>query len=78
MSEQHDNTETLVRMANQIAAAMRHQPEEQAVAGIAEHIDQFWTRAMRERIFHLLDAGGDGLTPLAARALQLVRRKRAA
>ena len=38
----------LTMMANQIAQFFRSYPHDQAVAGIAHHIDAFWTPKMRE------------------------------
>ena len=38
----------LTMMANQIAQFFRSYPHDQAVAGIAHHIEAFWTPKMRE------------------------------
>lgn len=46
--------EQIVRMANQIATAFRHLPETEAVVHIREHIEQFWTRRMREHLADLV------------------------
>ncbi|MDF2114593.1 formate dehydrogenase subunit delta [Roseiarcaceae bacterium H3SJ34-1] len=67
------NIETLVRMANQIAAFFRSQPEEQAVAGTADHIKAYWNKVMRRDIYAHMDAGSKGLDPLALKALQQLR-----
>jgi formate dehydrogenase subunit delta len=66
--------EKLVRMANQIAAFFASQPEAGREAGVAEHVRSFWTPAMRRDIYAHLDAGAPGLDPLAARALESLRR----
>jgi formate dehydrogenase subunit delta len=43
--------ETLVRMANDIGAFFRAEPNrEDAIAGIAGHISRFWTKRMREKL----------------------------
>ncbi len=63
----------LVRMANQIAAFFASQPEREREAGVAEHVRNFWTPAMRRDIYAHLDAGAPGLDPLAARALAALR-----
>ena len=40
----------LARMAGQMADFFASYPEEQAVASIPSHINQFWSRKMREGI----------------------------
>jgi formate dehydrogenase subunit delta len=69
-------TQKLVYMANQIAQFFASQGrEEQAVAGAADHIKSFWDPSMRRGIFaHLDEAGGEGLSPIALKALQKVRQ----
>ncbi len=64
----------LVHMANQIADFFRSQPEEAAVAGVAEHIRSFWAPVMRRDIYAHLDAGAQGLDPLAREGLERMRR----
>ena len=62
--------EKLVYMANQIATFFRSQPDEAAVAGVADHIKSFWNPVMRRDIYSHLRAGGEGLDPLARRGLE--------
>ena len=64
------SAEKLVYMANQIAAFFRSQPDEAAVAGVADHIKSFWNPMMRREIYSHLRAGGEGLDPLARRGLE--------
>lgn len=40
----------LAMMANQIAAFFRSYPHEEAVAGVASHIEAFWTPKMRDAL----------------------------
>lgn len=40
----------LVRMANQIAQFFAPYPPPEAVAGVAEHLEKFWTPAMRKEL----------------------------
>jgi formate dehydrogenase subunit delta len=61
--------EKLVYMANQIGRFFAHQPEEKAVAGIADHLKRFWDPRMRNAIFDHVDGGGEGLQPLVLRAV---------
>lgn len=56
--------EKLVRMANGIADFFRAYPAEEARAGIADHIQSFWTRVMRDALQALVARGGAGLDPL--------------
>jgi len=68
------SAEKLVRMANQIADFFRTQPEDSAVAGIADHIRSYWNPVMRRQIYAHLDAGGAGLRPMAREALERLRK----
>lgn len=63
----------LVYMANQIAAFFRTQPADTAVSGVAEHIRSFWSPAMRRNAYSHLDAGSEGLDPIARQALETLR-----
>lgn len=62
----------LVMMANQIALAFAAQGEDRAVPQIADHIVAFWDPRMRAQIAAHVAAGGEGLHPLAAKALARV------
>ena len=64
----HDNTAHLVKMANEISNFFRLRPEEQAIAGTANHIKRFWDPRMRKKMAEHLAHGGEGLTPLAREA----------
>ena len=65
-------TQRLVYMANQIAAFFVSQgTEEHAVLGVADHIKSFWDPVMLRGIYaHLDDHKGEGLTPIALKAIQ--------
>jgi len=43
-----DNAAKLARMASQIATFFQSYPDAEAVPAIADHINQFWSRRMRE------------------------------
>ena len=65
---QPSEAEKLARMAGQIADFFRSYPEEEAQAGIRDHILSFWTPAMRATLGR---AGPDTvLDPLVAAALR--------
>ena len=57
-------TDTLIRMANQIAAKLGH--EDDPASATAEHIRQFWDPRMKAAI---RAHDGTGLSPVAARAV---------
>ncbi|MDP9097235.1 MAG: formate dehydrogenase subunit delta [Pseudomonadota bacterium] len=64
--------EKLAHMANQIAAYFRSYPDEEAKAGIHDHIVAFWTGRMREE---LIAAGPhEGLDPLVIEAFHGTKR----
>jgi formate dehydrogenase subunit delta len=66
--------EKLVRMANQIATFFSSKPHEEGVAGTAEHINKFWDPRMRRQFFEIVEAGGEGLSPLVMEAAAKIRR----
>jgi formate dehydrogenase subunit delta len=59
----------LVYMANQIGRFFARQPEDKAVASIADHLRKFWDPRMRKAILDHVDGGGKGLQPLVLRAV---------
>ncbi len=60
----------LVYMANQIGKFFISQGEDNAVAGIADHIMKFWDPRMRKVLSEHLKAGGAGLDPVVRRSLE--------
>ncbi len=60
----------LIYMANQIGKFFASQGAEQAAAGTASHIQQFWDPRMRAQILAHLNAGGAGLDPVVRLALE--------
>ena len=58
----------LVMMANQIAQFFKSYPHDQAVAGVAHHIEAYWTPKMR-RAFDEGMVEAKGLDPLVLDAL---------
>jgi formate dehydrogenase subunit delta len=70
--EEHGGAEHLVKMANDIGHFFRAEPvREDAIAGIANHIDKFWTKRMREKInAHIKKAGDSGLDELPREAMR--------
>ena len=65
-----DKIQKLVRMANEIAEFFRPYPEEKQIAGVQEHLRNFWTPAMRRDLDAYVAAGGEGLTPIVEKALK--------
>jgi formate dehydrogenase subunit delta len=73
--DQHEAARQLVRMANDIGNFFRSEPDrEEAIAGIAKHIDSFWTRSMRRK---LAAHGEEGLDELPREALRRLAAKAA-
>jgi formate dehydrogenase subunit delta len=67
------NTETLIRMANQIAANFHAYPEDEAVEAIANHLRQFWEPHMRAGLRAAVAKGqANGLAQPARDALALI------
>jgi formate dehydrogenase subunit delta len=59
----------LVRMVNQIAAFFEAYPRTEALEGIAGHVRGSWTPRMRQQLSDYIEAGAEGLSPLATAAL---------
>ena len=43
-------------------------------AGVAKHINDFWDPRMRRQFFEIVEAGGEGLSPLVLDAVAKIRR----
>jgi formate dehydrogenase subunit delta len=68
------SVEHLVKMANQIEAFFRAEPDRAlAIAGIENHLRKFWEPRMRQAILRYVEAGGEGLGALAAEAIRRLR-----
>jgi formate dehydrogenase subunit delta len=52
-----------VRMGNDIARHFSHMSPDEAAQAIAQHIESFWTPAMRLRLEALVAEGDDDLEP---------------
>ncbi len=63
----------LVYMANQIGRFFDHQPEDMAIANIADHLVKFWDPRMRGAILTYVDTGGEGLQPRVLRAVRTIK-----
>jgi formate dehydrogenase subunit delta len=59
----------MVHMANQIAQFFASYPREEAVAGVAEHIQKFWEKRMRTQLLGYVAQGGEGLHELVLEAV---------
>jgi formate dehydrogenase subunit delta len=64
----------LIYMANQISRFFASQGTDQAAAGVAGHIADFWDPRMRARIRALVASGGEGLDPIARAAVAALKR----
>ena len=64
-------TETLIKMANQIGDFFESYPNQaQAQIDIAQHLNRFWTKDMRNQIAaHVHDKKGAGLHAKVATAI---------
>ncbi len=63
----------LIYMANQIGDFFAAQGEKRAVAGIANHIDQFWTPQMRRDLLALVAKDNSGLKPSVKKAIPIIK-----
>ncbi|WP_186419996.1 formate dehydrogenase subunit delta [Bosea sp. CS1GBMeth4] len=63
----------LAHMANQIGDFFKSYPEAEAVAAIANHINQFWTKRMREEFRTGFEKDASALSPLVRKARAKIR-----
>ena len=63
----------LAFMANQIGDFFKSYPEAEAVPAIADHINQFWTKRMREAFRTGFEQDPSALSPLVQQARAKVR-----
>jgi formate dehydrogenase subunit delta len=54
----------MVHKANQIALFFAAYPREEAIAGVADHLQRFWEPRMRRQIKEYIANGGAGLHEL--------------
>ena len=59
----------MVHVVNQIALFFQSYPQEEAVAGVADHVKRFWPKRMREQLFAYVNDGGPGLHALVPPAV---------
>ena len=64
----------LAYMANQIARFFASRPEAEAVAGVAEHINQFWEPRMRRQLLEMLRDDSSELSDIVRKAESSIRR----
>jgi formate dehydrogenase subunit delta len=73
--ESMSGSQYLVHMANDIGNFFRGQQQrEVAIAGIANHMQSFWTRRMREKLLLQLEHGEQGLDELPREALRFLAK----
>jgi formate dehydrogenase subunit delta len=65
--------ELMVHNANQIALYFATFPREEAIAGVADHIQKFWERRMKNQIVEYIGQGGNGLHELVLEAVKRVK-----
>jgi len=63
----------LVMMANQIAKFFASQKDRDPAEAAAEHLRLYWEPRMRMAIIGFIDAGGEGLDPVAKAAVERLR-----
>lgn len=68
-----EHANIMVHRLNSIAAYFSAYPREEAVAGIADHIRQFWEPRMRRQLFEYVEGGGSGLHELVLEAVPLLK-----
>jgi formate dehydrogenase subunit delta len=67
-------SQDMVRMTTQISEFFKTYGEQEAIEGIADHINKFWEPRMRRDFFVLVDSGGAGLSELVKKASTTIKR----
>lgn len=63
--------ENLVKMANNIGAYFKSEPDRDvAIAGIEQHLEKFWEPRMRHKIIEYVQQGGAELMDIVAEAVR--------
>jgi formate dehydrogenase subunit delta len=65
--------DSLIRMANQIAANFTNLAPDAAAASVATHIRSFWAPPMRRELTNWIDEGAEGVDPVAILAMEQLR-----
>jgi len=65
--------EVMVHKVNSIARFFASYPHEEAVVGVAEHLQHFWEPRMRRWLLEYVDGGGEGLHDLIPEAVRRLR-----
>ena len=60
----------MIHMANQIALYFNSYPHEDAVTGVADHLQKYWERRMKTQIIQYIAQGGNGLHELVVEAVK--------
>ena len=63
----------MVHKANQIALFFASYPREEAIAGVADHLQKFWEPRMRRQIIDYVSSGGAGLHELVLEAVSRLK-----
>jgi formate dehydrogenase subunit delta len=70
----HNQSEKLVKMANQIGQFFASQKHIDSVAATAEHLSKFWDPRMRKAICEHVSHGGEGLDPVTLDAVKTLAK----
>jgi formate dehydrogenase subunit delta len=63
----------LVDLANQIGKVFAGEGDDQALAGIVDHLQKYWNPRMRAMIIGHVARGGQGLDPVVRNAVLLLQ-----
>ena len=63
------NADVMVHKANQIALFFSSYSHEEAVAGVADHLQKFWEPRMRKQMIQYVADGGAGLHAIVPEAV---------
>jgi formate dehydrogenase subunit delta len=58
----------MIHRANSIAQFFSSYPQDEAIAGVVEHLEHFWVPRMRGQLLEYVAEGGSGLHPLVVAA----------
>ena len=70
-----ERPDSLIRMANQIAANFTNLAPDAAATAVATHIRSFWAPPMRDELTTWIDEGAEGVDPVAIQAMAQLRSR---
>ena len=67
----------MLHKANQITLFFAGYPQDEAVAGVVNHLRMYWVPRMRQQLIAYVENGGEALHPIAVEAVRQLQQSSA-